>query len=214
MSDAAPQDPADTPSRRTLSPGAKLAVEAGPLVVFFLSNSFSKKFLEDPADSIFVGTGAFMLAFIVALLASWIVERRIPPMTAFTGVFVLIFGGLTIILQDDFFVKFKPTLVNLLLAGLLTAGLLTGRSFLKVVLGEAIRLQDEGWRILTVRWIWFFVFLAVLNEFVWRTFSADTWVAFKLFGIMPITILFSLLQLPLMQRYQVEEPEDAAPETP
>ena len=214
MSDAAPQDPSDTPSRRTLSPGAKLAVEAGPLVVFFLSNSFSKKFLEDPADSIFVGTGAFMLAFIVALLASWIVERRIPPMTAFTGVFVLIFGGLTIILQDDFFVKFKPTLVNLLLAGLLTAGLLTGRSFLKVVLGEAIRLQDEGWRILTVRWIWFFVFLAVLNEFVWRTFSADTWVAFKLFGIMPITILFSLLQLPLMQRYQVEEPEDAAPETP
>lgn len=194
-----------------LGPGAKLAVEAGPLVVFFLTSSIARRRLEDPSGSIFWATGAFMVAIVISLLVSLRVERRIPPMAAFTAVFVLVFGGLTLYLQDDFFIKVKSTIVNVLFALLLSAGLMTGRSFLKIVLGEAIQLSDEGWRLLTLRWIGFFLFLAGANEVVWRNFSDETWVAFKSFGILPMTILFSLLQLPLMQRHQLEPATEGTP---
>lgn len=200
---------------RRLSPGAKLAVEAGPLAVFFFSNAFAKRRLEDAEDSLLWATGAFMVAIVLALLVSLRVERRVPLMTAFTAVFVLIFGGLTLYLQDDYFIKVKSTILNCLFAGLLTAGLAMGRSFLKVVLGDAIQLDDAGWKALTVRWIGFFLFLAAANEIMWRNFSEDAWVSFKFFGVMPLTIVFSLLQLPLMQRHQLEPtpaetPPDAA----
>ncbi len=171
----------------------KLLVELGPLVVFFIGNS---KF------GIFWGTGAFMVATVVSLAVSRAVLGRIPTMPLVTAVFVFIFGGLTLWLQDDQFIKIKPTIVNALFAAILFGGLWAGRIFLKTVFGDVMRLTEEGWRKLTVRWGLFFVVLAVLNEVVWRSFSTDFWVSFKVFGIMPLTMAFALAQVGLLKRYE------------
>lgn len=170
----------------------KLAVELGPLLVFFIANT---------RYGIFAGTGAFMVATVVALVVSRTFLGRIATMPLVTGVFVLVFGGLTLWLQDDHFIKIKPTIVNGLFAAILFGGLATGRVFLKIVFGDVMRLSDEGWRLLTLRWGLFFVFLALLNELIWRGFSTDTWVAFKVFGIMPITFVFALAQIGLLKKY-------------
>jgi len=183
-----------------VSPGLKLAIEAGPLVVFFVGNA---KF------GIFAATAAFMVAITASLVASWILERRLPPMALFTAVFVLVFGGLTLVLADELFIKLKPTIVNSLFATMLAGGLAMRKLLLKVALGSSFRLEDEGWRRLTVRWIGFFAFLAVLNEVVWRNFSTDTWVSFKVFGIMPLTIVFSATLLPLIRQYQLPDEDEA-----
>jgi intracellular septation protein len=171
----------------------KLAVELGPLLVFFVVNSHS---------NIFHGTAAFMAATVVALVVSHFVLGRIATMPLVTGVFVLVFGGLTLYLQDDHFIKIKPTIVNGLFAAILFGGLLFGRLFLKIVFGDVMRLTEEGWRILTVRWALFFVLLAILNEVMWRFFSTDTWVAFKVFGIMPLTFVFALAQIGVLKKYE------------
>jgi intracellular septation protein len=171
----------------------KLLVEIGPLVVFFVMNARA---------GIFWGTGAFMVAIVISLIASRILFGRVPVMPLVTGVFVLVFGGLTLWLQDEQFIKIKPTLVNALFAGALFAGLLTGRSLLKIVFGEVFRLTDEGWRKLTFRWACFFMFLAVLNEVVWRSFSTDVWVSFKVFGIMPLTMIFAIAQMGLLKQHE------------
>ncbi len=171
----------------------KLVVELGPLIVFFIVNS---------RFGIFAGTGAFMVATVIALGASRALLGRIATMPLVTGVFVLVFGGLTLWLQDDHFIKIKPTIVNGLFAAILIAGLVSGRLFLKIVFGDVMRLSEEGWRILTLRWALFFVFLAILNEVIWRFFSTDTWVAFKVFGIMPITFVFALAQIGLLKKYE------------
>lgn len=171
----------------------KLAVEFGPLIVFFVGNS---KF------DIFVGTGAFMVATVVALIVSRAVLGRIPTMPLISGAFVVVFGGLTLWLQDDAFIKLKPTIVNALFATILLGGLAAGQSFLKFIFEDVMRLTDEGWRKLTFRWGLFFVFLALLNEVIWRNFSTDFWVGFKVFGIMPITFAFALAQFGLIKRYE------------
>ncbi len=171
----------------------KLLVEVGPLVVFFVMNARA---------GIFWGTGAFMVAIVISLIASRILFGRVPVMPLVTGVFVLVFGGLTLWLQDEQFIKIKPTLVNALFAGALFTGLLTGRSLLKIVFGEVFRLTDEGWRKLTLRWAFFFTFLAVLNEVVWRSFSTDVWVSFKVFGIMPLTMIFAIAQMGLLKQHE------------
>ena len=171
----------------------KLVVEFGPLLVFFVANS---------RFGIYTGTGAFMVATVISLIASWTLLGRIAVMPLITSVFVLVFGGLTLWLQDDHFIKIKPTIVNGLFAAILFGGLLTGRLFLKIVFGEVMRLSEDGWRILTLRWALFFVFLAGLNEVMWRFFSTDTWVAFKVFGIMPITFVFALCQIGLLKKYE------------
>jgi intracellular septation protein len=171
----------------------KLLVEIGPLVVFFVMNARA---------GIFWGTGAFMVAIVISLIASRILFGRVPVMPLVTGVFVLVFGGLTLWLQDEQFIKIKPTLVNALFAGALFTGLLTGRSLLKIVFGEVFRLTDEGWRKLTFRWACFFMFLAVLNEVVWRSFSTDVWVSFKVFGIMPLTMIFAIAQMGLLKQHE------------
>jgi intracellular septation protein len=171
----------------------KLLVEVGPLVVFFVMNARA---------GIFWGTGGFMVAIVISLIASRILFGRVPVMPLVTGVFVLVFGGLTLWLQDEQFIKIKPTLVNALFAGALFAGLLTGRSLLKIVFGEVFRLTDEGWRKLTFRWACFFMFLAVLNEVVWRSFSTDVWVSFKVFGIMPLTMIFAIAQMGLLKQHE------------
>lgn len=173
----------------------KLVVELGPLVVFFTVNAKA---------GIFWGTGVFMVATIISLVASRALLGRIPTMPLITGVFVMVFGGLTIWLQDDLFIKIKPTIVNSLFAIILFGGLWFNRLFLKTVFGDVMKLTEPGWRMLTMRWAWFFVALALVNEFVWRTFSTDFWVSFKVFGIMPLTMVFAVAQVGLIKRF--EEP--------
>jgi intracellular septation protein len=175
--------------------GLKLLVEIGPLVVFFVGNS---------QYDIFTATAAFMVATAISLLASRLIFKRVPAMPLVTGVFVFLMGGLTLYLHDELFIKLKPTITNVLFASILLGGLAYGHSLLKYLFSDVFQLQDEGWRKLTLRWALFFLLLAVLNEIVWRMFSTDFWVAFKVFGIMPLTLIFSIFQLGLMQRYQID----------
>ncbi len=184
----------------------KLALEVGPLAVFFIMNS---KF------GIFYATAAFMVATTVSLVTSRLFLKRIPILALVTGVFVMVFGFLTIYLHDDTFIKIKPTIVNTLFALILAAGLYFRRPVLKFALGEILHLQEEGWRLLTLRWIGYFIFLAILNEAIWRNFSTDVWVSFKSFGMMPLTFVFMLSQITLIMRYQIPEvtsdPTEASP---
>ena len=196
-----------------MRPWIKLAIEAGPLVVFFLVNG--RKGLPELRDlwipagvepmaeqALFEATGAFMVATLIALIAGWMTERKLPVMPLVSGIFVLFFGGLTLYLADETFIKLKPTLVNTLFAAILFGGLLMGKSLLKPLFGSAVKLTDHGWHVLTLRWAIFFVVLAVVNEIVWRSFPTDFWVSFKLFGIMPATFLFAASQTPLFLREQ------------
>jgi len=182
--------PVETPLKAQV---LKLAVEVGPLAVFFLANA---------SAGIFWGTGLFMVATIVSLIVSRILFGRIPVMPLVSGACVLVFGGLTLWLQDEHFIKIKPTIVNALFAGALFIGLLAGHSLLRVVFGEVFRLTDEGWRKLTLRWACFFTFLALLNEFVWRTLSTDAWVRFKVFAVIPLTMAFAIAQTGLLRQYE------------
>lgn len=176
-----------------MTPLIRLLLEAGPLVVFFVTNAKA---------GIMTGTAAFMVATLIALPLSWRLERRIPVMPLVGCVFVTVFGGLTLWLNDDVFIKLKPTLVNLLFASALFSAHFLKRNLLTHILGSVIELDDEGWRKLALRWAFFFVFLAAANEFVWRTFPTDIWVDFKVFGIMPLTLIFSIAQTPLILRHQ------------
>ena len=172
----------------------KFATEVGPLVVFFAVNA---KF------HLFVATGAFMVAIVVAMIASYVVTRHVPLMSLVTGIVVLIFGTLTLVLHDETFIKVKPTIIYSLFALVLGGGLLFGRSFLAVVFDQMFNLTPQGWRILTWRWALFFAALAVLNEVIWRTQSTDFWVNFKVFGVTPITMIFAIAQMPLTKRYGI-----------
>lgn len=182
--------------KRDLSPLLKLALEVGPLAIFFIMNG---------RFGIFYATGSFMIATLVSLVTSRVFLKRIPILALVTGVFVMVFGFLTIYLHDDTFIKIKPTIVNTLFAVILAAGLYFRRPVLKFALGEILQLQEEGWRLLTLRWIGFFVFLACLNEAIWRNFSTDTWVSFKSFGMMPLTFVFMMSQITLIMRHQISE---------
>ena len=154
---------------------------------------------------IFIATGLFMVETVIALSASWLLTRTLPIMPLVSGVVVFVFGGLTLYLQDALFIKLKPTIVNALFGIVLLGGLYFGRSLLGYVFGAAFKLDAEGWRKLTWRWGIFFLFLAVLNEVVWRNFSEATWVAFKVWGIMPITLVFTFSQMPLIMRHSIDE---------
>ncbi len=178
------------------NPFLKLAIEVGPLAAFFIANS---------RWGIITGTGVFMVATVVSLGLSLSLFRRLPILPLATAVFVLFFGGLTILLNDDFFIKIKPTVVNTLFGVLLLGGVALNRPVMKPLLGTVMALTDEGWRKLSIRWALFFFVLAILNEIVWRNVSTDMWVNFKVFGIMPLTIVFSLSQLPLLTRYRPQE---------
>ncbi len=178
-----------------INPLLKFALEMGPLVVFFVMNSRA---------GIFVGTGAFMAATVVALGVSYALMRKLPVMPMVTAVFVLVFGGLTLWLADDLFIKLKPTIINLLFAAILFFGVITNRLLIKLVLEGALQLTERGWRLITWAWIGFFVFLAAVNEIVWRNSSTDFWVSFKVFGVMPMTIAFSFAMIPIIMRHTVQ----------
>ena len=191
MSDAA-QDTARQGQPEWLQP----LLELGPLILFFLANW---------QLGIFWATGIFMVAIIASVTASWLMLRRMPVMPLFTAVIVVVFGALTLWLQDETFIKLKPTISNVVFAVVLWLGLAFDRPLLKYAFGTVFEMTKEGWRICTFRWSVFFLVLALLNEIVWRNFSTDTWVAFKVFGIMPLTFLFAAAQLPLIKRHAIEE---------
>ncbi len=190
----------------------KLALELGPLGVFFLMNSRAYLIFDVPKEqNIFYATGCFMVATLIALAVSYALMRKIPIMPLVTGVFVIIFGGLTLWLHNDEFIKLKPTLTNLLFAGVLLVGYALGKPVMKLLFDNAFKLTYEGWMILTRRWGLFFIFLAIVNEIVWRNFSTDFWVSFKLFGIMPITFIFGACQMPILIRHASKDtPEQEA----
>ena len=197
--------------RPAIHPALKLALELGPLMVFFFANTRGAWLVErfpvlgDLGGPIFVATGLFMAATAIALAVSWVLTRTLPIMPLVYGIVVFIFGGLTLWLQDDVFIKMKPTIINTLFGATLLGGLYFGKSLLGYVFDAAFKLDAEGWRKLTLRWGLFFLFLAVVNEIVWRSVSTDAWVTFKVWGIMPITLVFTLLQMPLIMRHSVEE---------
>jgi intracellular septation protein len=174
----------------------KLLIDIGPLAVFFVFYTRS-----DLKTAIL----PFMIATTIAVLFSYIIEKKIPIMPTVGAVIILIFGGLTIYFDNETFFKMKPTIINLLFAGILYGGIILNKSLLRYLLGAALKLQDEGWDILTKRWIGFFIALAILNEIVWRTQTTDIWVNFKVFGILPITFIFTLTQFSTIKKYQVED---------
>lgn len=180
---------------------AKLLVDLAPLLIFF------GVYL---AAGIYWATGALMVATVVSMIVSKVWLGHISATLVLTTVLVVGFGGLTLWLNDPRFIKMKPTMVNLLFALVLGGGLLMGRNFLKLLLGEAFRLTEIGWRLLTYRWIGFFVAMAVLNEIIWRNFSEATWASFKVFGILPLTIVFAMLQVGLIQRHGLEKADDSS----
>jgi len=178
-----------------LHPLLKLAFDLGPLVLFFAANS---------RYGIFAATATFMVAVVAALAASYALTRTLPVMPVVTAIIVLVFGGLTLILHNELFIKIKPTIIYALFGGVLVGGLLFKRPLLGIVFDSLFHLTEEGWRKLTLRWAIFFFALAVLNELVWRNASTDTWVSFKVFGVVPLTFLFGALQYPLLRKYAAE----------
>ncbi|MCA1300237.1 septation protein A [Stappia indica] len=200
--------------RKEVAPLLKIALELGPLLLFFLANSRGEMLAErfpvitDLGGPIFFATAVFMVAIAVSLAVSYVLTRRLPVMPVVSGIVVLVFGALTLWLQDELFIKLKPTIVNVLFGAVLLGGLLFGKSLLGYVFDSVFRLDDAGWRKLTFRWGVFFFFLAALNEVIWRSFSTDFWVSFKVFGMMPITVVFTLMQLPMIQRHTLDHDKD------
>jgi intracellular septation protein len=184
-----------TTPKPQLNPFLKLVLDLGPLALFFFANS---------RYGIFAATATFMVAVLAALAVSYAMTRHLPIMPVVTAVIVVVFGGLTLILHDATFIKVKPTIIYVLFGAVLIGGLFFNKPLLGMVFDSLFHLTEEGWRKLTWRWALFFFVLAVLNEIVWRNFSTNAWVDFKVFGVTPLTFVFAALQAPLLKRYAVE----------
>ena len=182
-------------SARTINPLLKLALDLGPLIIFFIANM---------RFGIFGATAIFMVAMTLSIAIGVGIERKISPMPLITCALVLVFGGLTLWLNNDIFIKIKPTILYVIFAVVLAGGLVTRRLFIKTLLGQSVELPDFAWRALTWRWAAFFLVLAIVNEFVWRNFSTNIWVGFKVWGVFPLTLLFALAQTPYIARHQIE----------
>ena len=200
--------------REPISQWLKLALEMGPLLVFFLANTYGDDLaeafpvLQQLGGKIFIGTAFFMVAMAISLTLTWILEKRLAIMPMVTGLMVFVFGGLTLYLQDQTFIKMKPTIVNVLFGSTLLIMLFVFKNpVLKLLFDSAFELDMEGWRKLTFRWGVFFFFLAIVNEIVWRNFSDDFWVNFKVWATMPMTIIFMAFQYPLLQEHGLRDEE-------
>lgn len=192
------------PQRQKQNPALKIVLEMGPLVLFFISNW---KF------GIEIATGVLMVSVVLSLIGSWILTKHVPIMPLVTCIAVLVFGSLTLVFHDDLFIKLKPTIVNSLFGMTLLGALAFGKPLLPVILDSVLQLTEEGWKKLTFRWGFFFFFLAIMNEAVWRTQTTDFWVMFKAFGTMPITIVFALAQVPLILKHELKgEAAQSAPD--
>ena len=200
-----------SPTRPKIGPGLRLAIDIGPLAVFFLVN-----FLMRGPDivKLLAGTTAFMIASAIAMILSRWKAGHISPMLWMTGTLVLVFGGLTLWYHDKSFIQFKPTFIYAMFASILAFGLATGRPLLQMMLATAYPgLTEKGWRQLTINWTLFFVFMAVLNEIVRHNASYDFWVAFKLWGAIPLTLLFAFANLPMLLKNGLNT-EETLPEVP
>ena len=208
------------PKPSQLSPGLKLALDLGPLLLFFIAYTrpalfapllapfLAPELLAGEHAGIFAATAVFIPAVLVALVIGYGLTRHVPVMPVVTAVIVVVFGGLTLLLANETFIKLKPTIIYVFLAGVLLGGLLFGKSLLGVVFDSVFHLTEEGWRKLTLRWALFFVALAILNEIVWRTQSTDVWVNFKVFAVLPLTFAFAALQYPLLTKYAAPQAKE------
>jgi len=206
-----------------LNPMLKLALDIGPLLLFFVANSKPALFqpLVAPllpagiagteTDGIFVATAVFMVTVVIALAISYALTRHLPIMPLVTTAIVIVFGSLTLVLHEELFIKLKPTILYVLFAVILLAGLAFGKPLLGTVFDSAVHLTEEGWRKLTVRWVVFFFAMALLNEVVWRTQTTKFWVGFKSFGVLPLVFLFAAAQFPLMSKYAAPEADSQEP---
>lgn len=195
---------------RHVHPLVKLALEIGPIAVFFLAYRWAPvpeglPVVERQLEQILFSTKVFVPTILAALAASWLLTRRLPKMAVLTALVVTIFGGLTLVLRDDTFVKMKPTILYCLFAGILAFGLMRGQSYLRYLLDEMIPMQPEGWMKFTGRFVFFYLALAVLNEVVWRVWGTDVWVNFRTFALPAANFLFIMAQVPLFQRYAVPD---------
>ena len=194
------------PAERHVHPLVKLLLEVGPIAVFFLAYRMAPVpeglgTSERQLEQILFSTKVFVPTILVALAASYVLTRKLPKMAVITAVVVTIFGGLTLILRDDTFVKMKPTILYGLFAGILGFGLMRGQSYLKYLMDELIPMRDEGWLKFTWRFVAFYILLALANEVVWRGWGTDTWVNFRTFVLPAANFLFIMAQVPLFQRY-------------
>lgn len=178
----------------------RLALDFGPLLGFFLAYRLA---------GLVAATGALVAMTLLSLAIIYVYEKRLALMPLVSGIAVTVFGGLTLFLRDETFIKIKPTLVNLLFAAVLLVGVACKKPMLKFLLSDAFLLTEDGWRKLSLRWGLFFIFLAGLNEYIWRHFPTEFWVSFKVFGMLTLTMIFTLSQIPLIKKYWVEKPDAA-----
>ena len=192
-------------NEREVGPVFRMALDFGPILVFFIVNAAA----PGPRTlRVLIATAAFMLATAAAMLVSKMKTGRISPMLWLSGALVFVFGGLTLYFRNEDFIKMKPTIVYAMFASILAFGLATGRPLLKSLLESAYPgLNDDGWRKLTVNWTGFFIVMAVVNELVWRNTSWDFWVGFKLWGVLPATLLFAGANIPMLLRHGLMAPK-------
>lgn len=227
MTETLNQPATEAPQAKGSIPWVKLSVEMGPLVLFFFANARPKLFeplvapflpkglLNGPNAALFTATVVLMAAVVVALIVSLIKTRRLPAMPLMTAVMALIFGALTLYLQDTAFIKMKPTILYLGFGVALFGGLMMNKLLLPIIFDNAFSMTERGWRLLSLRWGGFFFLLALLNEIVWRTQSNDVWVYFKFPGIFILLFVFSVAQAPLILRHKLEpEPAGEAADFP
>ena len=176
--------------------GYKSLLEMGPLILFFVVNYFY---------GIFAGTAVLVVSTIISLIVSKLLYKSIPMLAAFGCVAVVLFGSLTLIFDNDLFIKIKPTVVSLIIAGILLLGKVMGKNPLALVMQSSITLEEEGWTKLTWLWVFMFIVMAIANEIAWRNLTTDQWVSFKAFGIPVLSVFFGLLSLPILKKYQIEK---------